>query len=79
LHYLFEQYQLNFGMEAPNRKLLGAIAKTVFPERFKVDPQGTLVLAFKWWREYMQGVPSDQRLDGEMPHKVTCTPQQSSS
>jgi hypothetical protein len=34
-------------METPNRKLLETIARTVFPERFKVDPQGTLVLAFK--------------------------------
>jgi len=58
-------------METPNRKLLATVAKTVFPERFKVDPQGTLVLAFKWWREYVQEFPPDRRLDGEMPHKVT--------
>ena len=41
-------------METPNRKLLETIARTVFPERFKVDPQGTLILAFKWWRENVQ-------------------------
>ena len=45
---------LGIGMETPNRKLLETIARTVFPERFKVDPQGTRVLAFKWWREYVQ-------------------------
>jgi hypothetical protein len=66
-------------METPNRKLLEAIAKHVFPEQFKLDPQGSLVSAFKWWRQYVHEFQPDRKLDGEMPHKVTCTPQQSSS
>jgi hypothetical protein len=63
-------------METPNRKLLETIARTVFPERFKVDPQGTLVLAFKWWREYVQEFQPDSRLDRENASQVTCRPQQ---
>jgi len=66
-------------METPNRKLLETIARTVFPERFKVDPQGTLVLAFKWWREYVQEFQPHPRLHGENALQVTCRPQQSGS
>ena len=66
-------------METPNRKLLETIARTVFPERFKVDPQGTLVLAFKWGWEYVQEFQRDPRLHGENALQVTCRAQQSAS
>jgi hypothetical protein len=68
-------------METPNRKLLEAIAKNVFPEQFKLDPQGTLILAFKWWREYVQEFSPDQGLDRESTStsQATCMQQQSSS
>ena len=66
-------------MDTPNRKLLEAIAKTVFPERFKVDPQGSLVLGFKWWREYVQEFQPDPGLNKEKASQVTCKPQQSAS
>jgi hypothetical protein len=58
-------------MENTKPKAFGNHSQNCFPERFKVDPQGTLVLASNWWREYVQEFPSDRRLDGEMPHKVT--------
>jgi hypothetical protein len=64
-------------METPNRKLLEAIARHVFPEQFKADPQGALVLAFKWWREYFKEFHPDEKLNGEA--KRSCMQQQSSS
>jgi hypothetical protein len=65
-------------METPNRKLLEAIAKAVFPKRFKTDPQGTLILAFKWWREYVIEIQPDPKLDGANApaSQATCSPQQ---
>ena len=55
-------------METPNRKLLETIAKTVFPEYFKVDSQASLVLAFKWWREYV--FRPDERLEVKTTDQV---------
>jgi hypothetical protein len=45
------------GMNSPSQKTLEMIAKRVFPDHFKADPQGTTCEAFKWWREYVNGPP----------------------
>jgi hypothetical protein len=39
-------------MNSPSQKTLEVIAKKVFPDHFKADPQGPTSEAFKWWREY---------------------------
>jgi hypothetical protein len=44
-------------MNSPSQKTLEVIAKKVFPDHFKADPQGTTCEAFKWWREYVHNLP----------------------
>jgi hypothetical protein len=44
-------------MNSPSQKTLEVIAKKVFPDHFKADPQGTTCEAFKWWREYVNVLP----------------------
>jgi hypothetical protein len=46
-------------MNSPSQKTLEVIAKKVFPDHFKADPQGTTSEAFKWWREYVNNLPQE--------------------
>jgi len=58
-------------MNSPGQKTLEMIAKRVFPDHFKADPQGTTCEAFKWWREYVN--PPAQ---GNFPRDTSTTPKQ---